>query len=54
MFCFNAKNLKYAVGNVEYPREEYLRIKAQLLNEISSKIEKGKMLDWSIYNIGAR
>ena len=53
MFCFNAKNLKNAIGNVEYPREEYLRIKNRLLSEISGELEKKKSLKWSIYNIGA-
>ena len=53
MFCFNAKNLSNAIGNVEYPHEEYLRIKEALLSEIAGELEKKKSLKWSIYNIGA-
>ena len=54
MFCFNAKNLHNAIGNTEYPREEYLRIKKRLLSEICREVEKKKSLEWSIYNIGAK
>jgi hypothetical protein len=54
MFCFNAKNLKYAIGNVEVGKEEYARIKKLVLDEIAAKIGKDKQLGLSIYNIGAR
>ena len=54
MFCFNVKAMRYAIGNVEYPREQYLRVKKMALEEISHKLEKEKKLDWSIYNIGGR
>ena len=40
MFCFNVKNLKYAVGNYEVGREEFLRLKKLLLSEIARSLEK--------------
>ena len=54
MFCFNVKAKRYAIGNVEYPKEEYLRIKKKVLAEIAQKLEKDKKLDYSIYSIGAK
>jgi len=54
MFCFNVKNLKNAIGNVEYPREEYLKIKKTVLEEIARKLAKDKKLGMSIYSIGAK
>ncbi|MFH1285123.1 MAG: hypothetical protein ABIH99_00925 [Candidatus Micrarchaeota archaeon] len=52
MFCFNVKSKRYAVGNVEIGKEEYLKLKALLLAELSKKLEKDKTLDIDIYNIG--
>ena len=54
MFCFNAKNLKHAIGNVALPREEYMGIKKTVLEEISEKVRKDKKLDMSIYDVGCR
>ncbi|VVB57570.1 Uncharacterised protein [uncultured archaeon] len=54
MFCFNVKAKRYAIGNVEYPREQYLKIKKMVLAEIAEKLEKNKRLEYSIYNIGAK
>ena len=54
MFCFNAKSLKYAVGNVEVGKEEYEKVKKLILGEIAKKLEKKKMLNYSIFNIGCR
>ncbi len=53
MFCFNAKSLRYAVGNVEYPREEYLALKKRLLAQIAETLEREKALGLSIYDVGA-
>ncbi|MFH1306554.1 MAG: hypothetical protein ABIH83_02775 [Candidatus Micrarchaeota archaeon] len=52
MFCFNVKSKRYAIGNTEYPREEYMRIKKLVLDEIVGKLEKGRKLDLNIFNIG--
>jgi hypothetical protein len=54
MFCFNVKAKRYAIGNVEYPKEEYLRVKKLILAEIANKLEKDKKLDYSIFEIGAK
>lgn len=54
MFCFNVKAKRYAIGNVEYPKEEYLRVKKLVLDEIAAKLEKGKKLEWSIFNVGSK
>jgi len=53
MFCFNAKNLKYAVGNVEVGRERFMALKAMVLEGIARELEGKKALRWGIYNIGA-
>lgn len=52
MFCFNAKSLRYAIGNVEVGREKYLKIRAMLLDEMGGKLGKGRKLDLGVYNIG--
>ncbi|MBU0586624.1 hypothetical protein KJ780_03860 [Candidatus Micrarchaeota archaeon] len=54
IFCFNAKNLKYAICNLELGREQYMRIKKILLDEITKKLEINKKIDLSIYNVGCR
>ncbi|MFA6214201.1 MAG: hypothetical protein WC717_02890 [Candidatus Micrarchaeia archaeon] len=54
LFCFNAKNLKYAVGNVEVGREEYMRMKGIVQAQIREGLEKDKKLPWDIYSIGAK
>ncbi len=54
MFCFNVKAKRYAIGNVEYPKEEYLRIKKLVLAEIAAKLEKNKKLELSIFNLGCK
>ncbi len=54
MFCFNVKAKRYAIGNIEYPKDEYLRVKKLVLAEIASKLEKDKKLDLSIFNVGAK
>ncbi len=53
MFCFNVKAKRYAIGNVEYPKEEYMKAKKLLLSEIASKLEKNKKLEYSIYTLGS-
>ena len=51
MFCFNAKNMKNAIGNAELPRGEYMRIKKLILGEIVLRLKRDKTLQPSIYNI---
>ena len=52
MFCFNAKNLRYAVANTEVGRERFLQLKAAVLGEIAEKLEKEKTIEISIYSLG--
>lgn len=54
LFCFNAKNLRYAVANAEVGREEFLRLKSLLLSEIVRSLEKTGSYARSIYAIGGR
>jgi len=54
MFCFNVKNKHYAIGNSEVGRENYLKIKKIVLEEIYSKISSQKQLKENIFNIGCR
>ena len=54
MFCFNTKGMKYAIGNVEIGKANYERVKKLVLDEIVSKLEKNKRIEWTIFNIGIR
>jgi hypothetical protein len=51
IFCFNAKNLRYAVGNVEVGREKFLQVKALLLRRIVPALENGKAPGLDIFNL---
>lgn len=51
MFIFNAKNLRYAIGNVQYPREDYLKLRKALLGQITNELESKKTIPWSIYTL---
>ncbi len=51
MFCFNTNSLRYAICNVEVGREEYLRIKKLMLDEIALRLKRDKSHPLSIYNI---
>jgi hypothetical protein len=52
MFCFNKKNLRYAIGNAPLPQNDYKKIKSSLLAQISDELNSTKSLRWDIYNIG--
>ena len=51
MFTFNAKNLKYAIGNASIGPEKYRPLKKTLLEQITDELEKKKSFKWNIYNI---
>jgi hypothetical protein len=51
-FTFNAKNLKNAIGNVQFSAGEYKKAKSALLEQIHTELESKKDLKWDIYNIG--
>ena len=54
MFCFNTKNKRYAIGNVEVGRENYMRIKQLVLASIVSELEETHALSHDIFSIGAK
>jgi hypothetical protein len=54
MFCFNVKNLSYAIGNVEVGKEKYMELKKKLLAEIGNKIERDGKLEFSIFDLATR
>ncbi len=54
MFCFNAKNMRYAIGNVVVGREEFARVKKILLDYVNMSLEKDGALGMDIFSIGER
>ena len=52
MFCFNTKNKHYAIGNAEVGREQYLRVKNLVQQEIADRLQRDRSFPLSIYNIG--
>ena len=51
MFCFNAKSLRYAIGNTEIGREEYLRIRKILLDYVNKELDEKKGLGLGIFSV---
>ncbi|MGV8176239.1 MAG: hypothetical protein ACP5NX_00355 [Candidatus Bilamarchaeaceae archaeon] len=54
MFCFNVKNLRYAVGNGALSPLDYKKVKETLLGQMADELERKKELKWSVYDIGAK
>jgi hypothetical protein len=54
MFCFNAKGLRYAIGNTEVGRAEFLRVKKILLDYINKELEAKNGLEMSVFSLGNR
>jgi hypothetical protein len=54
MFCFNAKNLRFAIGNVPLAPEQYRQMKSVVLAWIGNELAKTKDLKLDIYNIGGQ
>ncbi len=52
LFCFNTKNKSYAVGNVEVGRENYLKIRKMVVDEVLQRIEKTGTVGFDICNLG--
>jgi len=44
MFCFNAKNKRHAIGNLELEKGKYLKIKEKLLAEMADELKRKKKL----------
>ncbi|MCX6769556.1 MAG: hypothetical protein NT051_02635 [Candidatus Micrarchaeota archaeon] len=38
MFCFNVRNKRYAIGNLELPKDKYSSIKERLVSELAEKL----------------
>ncbi|VVB97955.1 Uncharacterised protein [uncultured archaeon] len=53
MFCFNAKSKRYAIGNVEAGRENYLKIKKLVVEELRKRIEVQGEAGLDIYDLRA-
>jgi hypothetical protein len=51
MFCFNTKNKRYAIGNVEIGRDNYLKIKEKVLEQINNQLEKSAKLDVDVFSL---
>ncbi len=51
MFCFNIRNKRYAIGNVEISREKYLKIKEKVLAQLRSELEKKNEIRMDIFNL---
>jgi hypothetical protein len=51
MFCFNKKNLRYAIGNATMPQNDYKKVKSALLAQIADELNSTKDLRYDIYNI---
>ncbi len=51
MFCFNTKNKRYAIGNVELGKEKYIEIKNRVLQEIIHSLEKYGTLNTSVRSL---
>ena len=54
MFCFNAKNLRYAIGNAEVGREKFQQAKEALLGKIGAKLQTEHDLGLDIFNLACR
>ncbi|MCX6771671.1 MAG: hypothetical protein NTX79_06460 [Candidatus Micrarchaeota archaeon] len=42
LFCFNQRNKKYAIGNLELPRERYFEIRKKIVSEVAEHLRKHK------------
>ncbi len=52
MFCFNAKNLRYAIGNTVLGKEKYMAVKSALLEQFRDELEAKKKLPSLLEIIG--
>ncbi len=51
MFCFNAKNLRNAIGNAQLPAEAYQKLKRTIQSQIYDELESKKCLKLDIFSI---
>lgn len=52
LLCFNVKNIRHAVGNVELGKEEYHKVKKIVLDYVLKELKEKKDTGIDIYNIG--
>ncbi|MDO8554357.1 MAG: hypothetical protein Q7S22_06105 [Candidatus Micrarchaeota archaeon] len=53
MFCFNTKNKKYAIGNSELGKENYMKIKENITEQIFQELEKNGKSKHDIFSLDA-
>ncbi len=51
MFCFNVKNKRNAIANVELPKGQYLEIKKRVLAQLNEELSKTNSIALSIFNL---
>ena len=52
MFCFNVRNKRYAIGNLELPKDKYLSIKQRLVSEMAEQLSKRHSLPSLVEIVG--
>ena len=52
MFCFNVKNMKYAIGNAEVGAEKFAAAKKMLLSHLQKELDAKAGVGINIFNIG--
>jgi len=52
LFCFNAKNLAYAVGNAVVGKEQFDKTKQMLLEWANGQLSRKKEVPLSIFDVG--
>lgn len=52
MFCFNVKGKRYAVGNLELPKEKYAKLRDSVVEQIADEILKKKEYKLDAFNVG--
>jgi hypothetical protein len=53
MFCFNAKNLRNAIGNAVLSPQGYKKVKAIIVGQLATELERKGNLEVDIYNVGS-
>ena len=53
IFCFNAKNLRNAIGNAVLSPQGYKKVKAIIVGQLATELERKGNLEVDIYNVGS-
>ncbi|MFA5105765.1 MAG: hypothetical protein WC506_02275 [Candidatus Micrarchaeia archaeon] len=54
MFCFNAKNLRHAIGNLSLGREKYLKARQGIISQAADELSRHKNLKTGIFSLGGK